>query len=325
MTYSNGGGSPHGAGRVRLENDSLAIAILPAAGGNISEITDRRNGRNWLWQNPHIPIGDTRTGGDYGLQLDSGGWDEILLSTSADRIDLDNEITHQVADHGELVRKRWSAEVCNDERGATLCEMSVAGESLDYEFRRVLRLHQTLPRFDIDYRLTNREDFPLPWYWCAHALFDARPNMRIELPDGLPFRVENAGRQSAGPHYWPFLDNGQQKALDLTNSFALNGATRRFARKVFAEAPDSGVVSIDVPDSSDCLTMRFDPKVLPWLGLWINNRGWSGCGSAPYLNLGLEPSTTPFDSVSEAIKNDAITWLQPGESREWSLSVELAT
>ena len=45
----------------------------------------------------------------------------------------------------------------------------------------------------------------------------------------------------------------------------------------------------------------------------------------PYLNLGLEPSTTPYDSVSEAIDNDAVIWLNSGASREWSVSVELAS
>ena len=70
-------------------------------------------------------------------------------------------------------------------------------------------------------------------------------------------------------------------------------------------------------------TFRFDPAELPWRGIWINNRGWCGCGSEPYMNLGLEPATTPYDCVNQAIENDAVPWLQPGGIRNWSLSVEL--
>ena len=50
---------------------------------------------------------------------------------------------------------------------------------------------------------------------------------------------------------------------------------------------------------------------------------WSGCGSEPYTNLGLEPATSPYDCVNEAIENDTVPWLQPGEERRWSLKVEM--
>jgi hypothetical protein len=320
-----GNGSNDKADRILMENDSLSVTILPAAGGNIAEMTDKRSGRNWLWQNPHIPIDSARTGDDYGLQLDSGGWDEILLSVTADQIDLTDELKHRVADHGELVRRRWNADVRTNERDETLCEMSVVGEFVNYEFRRVVTLHRDAPRMDVDYQLTNREEFALPWYWCAHALVDAQPNMRINLPTGLPYRIEGKVEQLADRQLWPTIMSAQQERIDLSRSFASDGSARRFARKIFTQAPESGIVSVEAPDTNECLTMRFDPEVLPWLGLWINNRGWSGCGSEPYLNLGLEPSTTPYDSVSEAIENDAVIWLNSGASREWSVSVELAS
>ncbi len=76
-------------------------------------------------------------------------------------------------------------------------------------------------------------------------------------------------------------------------------------------------------NSGERLTIRYDPNELPWLGLWINNGGWSGCNSAPYQNLGLEPSTAAFNCVSEAIDDGAIAWLQPSETRVWSIAVEL--
>ena len=76
-------------------------------------------------------------------------------------------------------------------------------------------------------------------------------------------------------------------------------------------------------DTNDSLTIYYDADELPWLGLWINNRGWSGCNSNPYMNLGLEPTTAAFDSVSEAIDDGAIAWLEAGQTRTWSIYVEL--
>jgi hypothetical protein len=75
--------------------------------------------------------------------------------------------------------------------------------------------------------------------------------------------------------------------------------------------------------SGEQFTLRTDARELPWFGLWINNAAWSGCGSAAYTNLGIEPATVPFDCINEAIANDAVAWLQPGEEQRWSLQVEL--
>ena len=72
--------SANEANKFCMANDTLAITILPAAGGKISAITDLRTCRNRLWQNPHIPISDHRRGDNYDRQLDFGGWDEILFS-----------------------------------------------------------------------------------------------------------------------------------------------------------------------------------------------------------------------------------------------------
>jgi len=201
---------------------------------------------------------------------------------------------------------------------------SVAGRTLAYDFRRVITLHRARPRLDFSYGLSNKENFSWPWYWTAHALLDAQPNMKIDLPKSLPFHIDKESHHLAHAREWPEMKTEHQESFDLSTSFAVSDAARNFASKIFVRSPDSGSVAVAISDSNERLTMNFDPEVLPWLGLWINNRGWSGCGSDPYLNLGLEPATTPYDSVSQAIDNDAVIWLEPGESRQWSLALELS-
>jgi hypothetical protein len=113
------------------------------------------------------------------------------------------------------------------------------------------------------------------------------------------------------------------KSFDLSRCFDAQTAPGEFASKIFVVSPDSGTVSVTAADANDSLTIRYDPHDLPWLGLWINNHGWSGRDSNPYMNLGLEPATAAFDSVSRAIDEDSIAWLQAGQTRSWSISVEL--
>ncbi len=308
--------------RICLQNAYLAVSILPGAGGNISGIADKRTGRNWLWQNPHIPLSHPRSGDDYGMSLDSGGWDEILLSVVAAKMCTSESCAYEVADHGDLVRQAWSAEVLTDENGNEICRMAAGGTTLRYDFQRTLIVHNKEPRFTLQYELINKERFAWPWFWCAHALIDVRPDMQIKLPAGLPFRIDS-GDDESREHVWPNLDSDPAATRDLSQSFAANGTTKKFAHKIVVRAPQSGAVTVEIPDTGERLTMRFDPDVLPWVGLWINNRGWSGCGSEPYRNLGLEPATTPYDDVADAVRNDEIIMLQPGETRRWTVSVEL--
>jgi galactose mutarotase-like enzyme len=309
---------------ILLNNDTMAATILPAAGGNISEIIDLRTGRNWLWQNPHIPISNQRCGENYGRELDSGGWDEVLLSITPEQIDIPDERRLFIKDHGDLVRQQWAAEKIKDQRGNDCCVMSVAGSTLAYDFHRVVTLHRERPQLDIAYAVSNNESFSWPWYWCAHVLLNVQPNLKINLPRDLPFRLDKPSHVEHRFQEWPMLELANQEVVDLSDSFTVNAKLREFSSKIFARAPQSGSVDITIPNSDERLTMRFDPEVLPWLGLWINNRGWSGCGSEPYQNLGIEPSTVPYDSVSTAIDRGEITWLKPGETRQWSVSVELS-
>ncbi len=65
--------------------------------------------------------------------------------------------------------------------------------------------------------------------------------------------------------------------------------------------------------------MHYDPSQLPVLGLWINFHGWSGCGSAPYFNLGIEPATAAFDSLCDAVQAGKQRILGPGASDRWRL------
>ena len=109
--------------------------------------------------------------------------------------------------------------------------------------------------------------------------------------------------------------------LNLSHPFASKSVEHRSAGKFFVRSPESGTVAIGNTDER--LSLNYDPKLLPWLGLWINNNGWPENAREPYQNLGLEPATTPYDDVASALENDAVTWLQPGETRHWSLAVEV--
>jgi len=320
--------SRSGLRTVRLENECMSVSLLPEAGGKIAELIDRRSGRNWLWQNPHLTMRRPVYGSDYGQDLDSGGWDEILFSTSPCEIALPDGTQHRIPDHGDLVGQAWKVEESAAlESGHAICDLTATGRVFDFRWRRVATLDAERPLLTLEYSLENTGDSPWPWAWCAHPLIAVERGMRIELPADREFRVADSMRlslsQPDSEFVWPRLPLCDGSAIDLAASFDSGAEPDRFAAKLFVRSASPGAVSIASANGTQRLTIRYDERQIPWLGLWINNRAWSGCGSPPHLNLGLEPSTSPCESLTEAIAEGWTEHLEPGKIRTWSLSIEV--
>lgn len=320
--------SEDGLDRIQLQNRHVDLVVVPAAGGKIIDLVDRRSGRNWLWRNPHIPLARASRDAVFDREQDSGGWDEVLLSIKPGKIRSASDQFQAVPDHGDLIGCEWTVdELQVTPAGDVICDMSAIGSSAPYRFHRRIRLPKNEPLVEMTYSLTNDGDEPLPCFWCAHPLLAVESDTSIDIHGSSLLRVDDAAtRQHADPDIeqrWPKLLLRDGKSVDLSRGFAINDMQRAYASKIFVRSPETGVASVLQGDSGAQLTFRFDPAELPWLGIWINNRGWCGCGSEPYMNLGLEPATTPYDCVNQAIENDAVPWLQPGGIRNWSLSVEL--
>jgi galactose mutarotase-like enzyme len=319
--------SPGGLDAIRLQNDRVDLAIVPQAGGKIVDLIDRCSGRNWLWKNPHIPVSVAQRDSDFGRQLDSGGWDEVLLTIKPGHMPAAGNRLAQIPDHGDLLASDWSVEDLRiDANNDLVCEMATSGQAAAYRFERQLRIPDKSSVVELSYRLCNEGDQALPGYWCAHPLLAIGPDSVIEIAGNMPLRAEDVQtRQQIAAdceQRWPSLIMHDGQSRDLARSFASAAGPAALANKIFVCSPETGAASVLLADGSR-LTFRFDPEELPWIGLWINNGAWSGCGSQPYTNLGIEPTTSPYDCLNEAIENDAVPWLQAGAERRWSLRVEL--
>lgn len=309
---------------IRLENDVMSVSLVPEAGGKISEIVDRRTDRNWLWGNPHLPVRRSAAFHDYNSNLDSGGWDEVLFSVAPCGIKLDNGEEYAVPDHGDLVRRAWTiASATVSESGHAICDLTTEGDALSYHWRRVASLHPHEPVLNLSYALENTDEISLPFFWCAHPLFAVDHSLSIELPNDQPYLIDHTAGVRVSPadgdYEWPILPLSDGDSIELGSlPSAIN-----FAAKIFVRSRSPGAISIHATESNDCLTIKYDQNKFPWVGLWINNRGWSGIDAEPYLNLGVEPSTAPCDSFAAALAQGWAEYLKPGEVRAWSLDVAL--
>ncbi len=74
------------------------------------------------------------------------------------------------------------------------------------------------------------------------------------------------------------------------------------------------------------LDMSFDAAHAPFVAIWVNRKGWSSHPKRrPQVNLSIGPSSGAPDSLTEALGPwKSASWLEPGETKEWTRDLELA-
>lgn len=279
---------------IRLESTDLELVFEPDHGGKWRSLRDRRTGREWLWRNPFLEVRPAVYGESFVEKLDTGGWDEIFPAVSPCVINS----TSLVPDHGDLVHLAWQVDQVAD----NCVSLSVEGRCLPFRFERSVVLNG--PEVCCEYRLIHQGGAGFPWLWCAHPLIPLSPGLTLEIEPSVRFRVAYA--QGAAKRF-----EGQSISWNQLPSF--EGAP--WAAKLFSGRGEADSLTLRQGDGSG-LRFGWNVRDIPYLGLWVNCGTWSGCGSSPYRNIGVEPGFLPADEPVAA-ENPPV--LEPGQVVEWSL------
>jgi galactose mutarotase-like enzyme len=310
---------------VALSNDALRLVVVPELGGKIISMVSRRSGREWLWSNPYLPLRRPPPGvSDFG-HYDTGGWDEVFPTVNPCQVPDSAWGDRMLTDHGELWYRSWqtiAAELV-PQRSATLT-LAVDHPELPFRFKRALTLAADVGPLTASYELTNRSGRPLPYIWAAHPLLAIEPGDTIQLPAGTPMSsTDSVGLEFAGgtaSFAWPTARLASGHTLDWSY---VPGKAAGFAAKLFAQNVSMGFVEIIDKAQQDCIRLLFSPTRIPYIGLWLNYGGWSRASTEPYFNIGVEPTTSPYDDLKAAVQQNAASPLQKGESRRWQLVVAM--
>jgi hypothetical protein len=314
---------------LRLSNDELDFVIAPALGGKITSLRSAPTNRQWLWSNPYLPQRDPafrtdRSQTDYVDGFDTGGWDEVFPTIDSCFLKDTPWGDGPLADHGEIWRR--PAEVTfttgNDSTSASVL-LRIGGQPLPFTFERRFTLAADEARFEIVYRITNHAEHPLPYIWAAHPLLRIEPGMRIDLPEHVVLSCA-AGTGDNLPAFgrgftWPLAPRDGLEPLDLSRVPEPIGA----ALKLFTQPLDPGWVAVSSADGRESFRLDFSNSPSQCIGLWLNYGGWSGSGSPPYFNTGIEPTTSPCDTLTDAITQNLAAVVAPGEIQQWTLTTTL--
>jgi hypothetical protein len=304
----------HGHPAVTLESDQMQVVVLPRISGKVVALIDKASGDDLLWHNADRPYREARYG-DHFSHYDSSGWEDCLPNISASVYPEWPWDGIELPDHGETWTIPWDARI-----DGTGLELSMHGVRLPYRFEK--RVELVGGRVRVIHRLSNPTAYPMRYNWATHPLFEVRPGMRIELPDGVKVRIDSSVGWRLGNYLdelgWPLARDasGNEVALDLIGPPEL-----AYADKLFTDEVSEGWCGLYDPASSQAIALTFNPDELPYIGVFINQGGYPGDGSAGY-NVGLEPCSAWPDSLDVAFERGAVATVQPGAQNVWTIELQ---
>ncbi|MCP4404205.1 MAG: hypothetical protein GY801_43720 [bacterium] len=293
-----------------LENEWLAVSILPEIGSKIVSILYKPLNHELLWQEPDEDLPQIGYATPYG-KAESIGFDEMFPTVSRCFCEDEPWLGAEIPDHGEVRTLPWDYEL--EDR---CVKLRIHGGRFPYLLEKTVRLDEACVK--IDYCATNLSPFDFQYIWAAHPLFTAVPDMEIVVPQGMNSiinSVAGATLQSYGKQYdFPLamLDNGEQCSLEKISEKDGVG----YQKYYFAGKVPEGWCALYNPEKQLNVGLSFPKEQIPYLGMWVNEGGWG----EQYV-VAPEPASGAMDRVDFARQWGMNSVLTAHSQVSWFLNI----
>ena len=304
----------HGQDAWKLENAALQVVVVPEMGAKIVSLLDKRSQVEWLVGPGERPFEPASYGAIFTEQ-DMSGWDEMFPTINACQYrDPASDQMILLPDHGEVWAIPWQRITTRN----PALSFAVKGQALPYEISRKIEF-EAESMFRFTYRVSNLSDIPISAMWAAHPQFATGSNARIILPPDISKMVNVMPEEFGwGPPEniveWPEAtrDDGEIVQIDKIGPAQLNQA-----RKFYVPPQMQAFwVAVLREPSHDWISLSWDPREIPYLGIWMDEGFVSDKSvAAP------EPATGFYDSLALAVQKGRHMVIDPGKSDSWSLLV----
>jgi hypothetical protein len=284
-----------------LRSSRLEVTLLPGIGGKVRQIVDRKTG-DPLLVSPTKPYQQIQVGNPW-TDYDTSGMDDCFPNIEPGSYPFPGLLGEPLFQMGEWVYGAWDVSQADNETVV----LERKGTRFNYLARKTYRLVDS-DTLEIQYEVRNLAAAPFRYLWSAHPLFAVKDEFELQLPnDGINFKVF-PGPGEFRP--WPAYDSG-----DLSKEWIPRGRTL----KTFLIGLRKGQCRLKFPHHT--ISITFDLKTTPILGVWFNNFGFPKVGS-PFRCIAIEPCTTASDSL-EQLEANAYPLMEPHNSNHWWLKIKI--
>ena len=294
-------------GEVELQAAGVRVVMIPAWGGRITAL--ELGGRQWLAPSNPPSEDPERRALDVAL---AGGYEECFPTVLPCRVlSKHTGVAFEQPALGELHRLVPAVRVATLE-GAVEATLDWTGDRLPYQFSRVVRASSG--EIAMRYAVTNTGSAPMPFLWAANVAMPLGESTRLALPDNARSRVisqEGIDLLGVGAeHRWPRFRTAK-KLVDMSTPDSIGG---RFACHLSFDVA-SGMAAVS--EGAHRLEVRFDVDEVSRVGLNVRRK----LGGNNARLVALQPAIgVPGALASAAGVDGSAAWLEPGQTRRWSLS-----
>lgn len=297
-----------------VENEELALVCIPALGGKIASIINKRNGFDCAFVNPYTGI--VKYPYDAPYLTSDCGLGELLPSIGVGTYTEAPWKGIPLPDKGEL----WTQAMETTIDGTAL-RQKANGVRFPYLFTRSLTLEGN--RVRLDYALENLCAFDFKYLWSMQPHLRLDGSMEIVAPTSSSFYVDwsrNYRFETASRKYpWPIAETeGEGTGVDFSRIETMNGD----ADKLYLADLPRGEVSLVYHDRRQRVGFHFDTAMNPYCGLWINKAGWPE-DKDPTRLVAIQPCNCMSDFFETSDRNGAIGLVRAKSRNEWRVEMEI--
>jgi hypothetical protein len=286
---------------LRLENERIALDVLPDLGAKIHRFVDKARDQDVLWHSPRVLPHRAELHANFDDRW-SGGWDEAFPSGAPSTNRYGDELPYM----GELWTQQadWRLEDESSEQVELVCTIVTPITPARWERRLIMEAGSSAVR--LRYRIENLDRRPFDFNWGIHPVQAISPAHRFDAPARRGEVDEHGGGilGNKGETYaWPLFGE-----LDVRQ--ALGPDAGDFALHYLTELEDGWVACTDTAAKRG-FGLVFDRGVFPVVWLWLVYGGWRG-----YYQAIMEPWTGWPSPLAEAVAAGRARSLEPGEALE---------
>jgi hypothetical protein len=293
---------------LRLENEHVALDVLPQLGGKIHRLMDKQRDADVLWHSPRVAPHVAPLHASFDDHW-AGGWDEAF-PTGAPAI---NRYGDQLPYLGELWTQTADWRLVEASPARVEVALAIQTPITPARYERSIVLERGSPVVRLRYRIENVDTRPFDFSWGIHPVQAVSPAHRLDVPAQRGEVDEHGGGilGTGGDVYeWPRLG-------DLDVRRVQPPEVRDFALHYLTGLEDGWVACTDTAERRG-FGLVFDREVFPVVWLWLVYGGWRG-----YYHAIMEPWTGYPSALNEAVAAGRARSLDAGETLETEIAAVL--
>lgn len=300
-----------------LDNDVLRLMMVPELGGKIVSLVRLESGYEYFLQPPEPERAHlARSYGARFEDYETSGFDECAPTVAECLYPEEPFLRTPMPDHGDIWCLPSAAAIAEEQ----VC-LTTSLRSLPLRFTKRVRLQENTVL--LDYEATNLSESTVKFLWAAHALLHVETDAEIVLPTEVKEvevgwsneeRLGRPGDRCA----WPNAIERSGRMVQLNQVLSPTAGT---AEKLFTPRLSEGVCGLSLPREEEGISFRFDPRVVPYVGIWICQGGWPTSRAAKHFTVALEPCLGRPDSLEGAIRRNECVVLHGLKSMRWWMEI----